>query len=38
MCGKDIYILNTQGVLVNFRALAEFKKDNRHIYMEVKLQ
>lgn len=38
MCGKDIYILNTQGVLVNFRALAEFKKDNRHVYMEVKLQ
>lgn len=38
MCGRDIYILNTQGVLVNFRALAEFNKDNRHVYMEVKLQ
>lgn len=38
MCWRDIYILNTQDVLVNIRASAEFNEDNRHFYMEAKLQ
>lgn len=35
---RDIYILNTQDVLVNVRASAEFNEDKRHFYMEAKLR
>lgn len=35
MCHRGTSILNTQGILVNFRALTEFNDDNRCIYIEV---
>lgn len=38
MCWKDFYILNTQDVLVNVGASAEFNEDNSHFYIEAKLQ
>lgn len=35
---RDIYILNTQDVLVNVKLSAELNENRRHFYMEANLE